>query len=94
MTLEEKIANRIIAYYLRGDPKIAFELGVLHLELAERRISRDRVNEGCLESIRWFQQAGMKFPDNFGYLSCWEQRKELRKMLILLLAAEGEKEPQ
>jgi hypothetical protein len=93
MRLEAKIEDRIVAYYLRGEVSIAFELGVLHLELAERRISRDRVNEACLESIRWFQQAGVKFPDNFSQLICWQQRKELRRLIILIEEQKGELDP-
>lgn len=81
MTLEQKIKDRIIAYYMRQDKEIAFELGVLYLELAERRIARQGVSAACVESMRWFRAAHVPLPEYLPKLSCWTQREELKKFL-------------
>lgn len=83
MTLEGKVKDRIIAYYLRaqGRKEIAFELGMLYLELAERRIARERVAPACIECIRWFSRSGCRIPEYIEELSCWMQRIELKRFL-------------
>lgn len=81
MTLEEQIKDRIVAYYVRGGREIAFELSLLHLTLAERRIARERVASACRECIRWLELSGFRVPDHLPRVSCWMQREELKNIL-------------
>jgi hypothetical protein len=81
MTLEERIKDRIVAYYVRGGRETAYELAVCYYALAERRIARVRVLAACVECLRWLERAGIKVPDYLPRLSCWLQREKIKELL-------------
>lgn len=82
MKLEEKICDRKIAYLLRQNPEIAFELALLYLVLGKRRNASDKIKDACVRSIYWLRKAGIENPEYVKNLSPNGQLREIEKILV------------
>lgn len=89
MKLNEKIADRKIAYFFRRDQSIAFELALLYFILAKRRNSRKKIADACSKSVYWLRKSGVDIPEYLKQLSPMGQLEEVEKILVVNKAKIG-----
>jgi len=82
MKLDDKIRSRKIAYLLKREPSLAFELALLYYILAKRRTAEDKIKDACLKSIQWLKKAEIVIPNNISHLELSDQLKLLEKILV------------
>ncbi|MFH1684466.1 MAG: hypothetical protein ABIA67_06255 [Candidatus Margulisiibacteriota bacterium] len=83
MKLEEKIADRKIAYLFRRNESIAFELALLYFILAKRKKAGKKISDACLKSTYWLKKAEVEIPEYLKQLSPSGQLEEIEKILVI-----------
>jgi hypothetical protein len=81
MKLDDKIRSRRLAYLLKGERSIAFELSLLYYILAKRRSAEDKIADACLKSVQWLKKAAVAFSDDLLTLSTLEQLDLIEQIL-------------
>jgi len=89
MKLNDKIHDRKIAYLFRGQPEIAFELGLLYFVLAKRKNAKKKTEDACRKSIYWLKKADVEVPEYLVKLSPGGLIEEIERLLVLNKAKIG-----
>lgn len=84
MKLDDKIRNRKIAYLIKKEPTIAFELALLYFISAKRKNTPRKIIDACSRSIYWLKKAGVKVPDYLRQLNPFKQLEALEETLVYL----------
>jgi len=82
MKLDDKIRSRKIAYLLKREPSLAFELALLYYILAKRRTAEDKIKDACLKSLCWLKKAEINIPEDIKQLDSSVQLERIEKMLV------------
>ncbi|OGB86793.1 hypothetical protein A3H38_04585 [candidate division WOR-1 bacterium RIFCSPLOWO2_02_FULL_46_20] len=82
MKLEDKIRDRRVVYFFRGNVSIATELALLYYLLGKRKKCRKKIAEACGHAIEWLQKAQVAIPEYLRQLSCYGQLEEIEKLLV------------
>lgn len=81
MTLEDKIHQRIIAYYRGGSSQIALELAALFLLLADRDKSEESRQSRLYEFFWWIRAARFSVSRYLKGIGCWLERERIKRLL-------------
>jgi hypothetical protein len=76
MKLSERICDLKLAYLLKREPAIAFELALLYYIRAKRKSAEKKIEDNRARSVYWLRLAGIKVRSEIGQLD------EIERMLV------------
>jgi hypothetical protein len=85
ITLDERIRQRLIDYYLFGGKEIAFELGRLYMRLASLKCDEEKSVAACVEGFYWLKIAGYPHAINLVEPDVEKLQQKLKDTLDLAL---------
>jgi hypothetical protein len=82
MKLADKIQGRKVAYLLKREVGLAFELALLYYIQAKRKTADDKIIDSCQKSIYWLRKAEIIISENIQSFRPLVQLEELEQILV------------
>lgn len=95
--LKERLAKRIVAYYLFGRKEIAYQISRLYLQLAKISLpDEELVTAACMESLYWLKLSGCPSTEHLRDLKIIHLTEQLADLLRAFRASmqQNQKERQ